>query len=136
MLTSNRHPASGYIQGINDIAAHFIIIFLCEHFPDIDEEKQLEPENFEEELYNGVADIIEADTYYCLTGILTSIKNFYTEGFPGINKSIAMFIDLLTMIDKEFIVHLEKNNIQAQSFAFRWMCCLLLREFPVNVSLR
>jgi hypothetical protein len=26
-----RHPASGYVQGINDVATPFIVVFLSEH---------------------------------------------------------------------------------------------------------
>lgn len=25
-----RHPASGYVQGINDLATPFLVVFLCE----------------------------------------------------------------------------------------------------------
>lgn len=28
-----RHPASGYVQGINDVVTPFIIVFLSEHTP-------------------------------------------------------------------------------------------------------
>lgn len=28
-----RHPASGYVQGINDVATPFIVVFLSEHVP-------------------------------------------------------------------------------------------------------
>lgn len=26
-----RHPASGYVQGINDLVTPFFVVFLCEH---------------------------------------------------------------------------------------------------------
>lgn len=32
-----RHPETGYVQGINDIAAQFLIIFLVEEFPEVNE---------------------------------------------------------------------------------------------------
>lgn len=28
-----RHPASGYVQGINDLVTPFLAVFLGEHFP-------------------------------------------------------------------------------------------------------
>lgn len=48
-----RHPASGYVQGINDLVTPFLAVFLSEHFPsdqsmdtwdlsDLPEEKVLE----------------------------------------------------------------------------------------------
>lgn len=26
-----RHPASGYVQGINDLVTPFFVVFICEH---------------------------------------------------------------------------------------------------------
>lgn len=26
-----RHPASGYVQGINDLVTPFFVVFMCEH---------------------------------------------------------------------------------------------------------
>jgi hypothetical protein len=30
-----RHPASGYVQGINDLVAPFILVFLTEYIDDL-----------------------------------------------------------------------------------------------------
>lgn len=32
---SMRHPASGYVQGINDLAAPLILVFLAEHINEL-----------------------------------------------------------------------------------------------------
>lgn len=34
-IWSIRHPASGYVQGINDLATPFIVTFLQEYYPGI-----------------------------------------------------------------------------------------------------
>jgi hypothetical protein len=40
-----RHPASGYVQGINDIVTPFLIVFLTEH-SEVNLEKLTVPEKF------------------------------------------------------------------------------------------
>jgi len=42
-----RHPASGYVQGINDIVTPFLIVFLSEYCT-INLEKLTMPEKFDE----------------------------------------------------------------------------------------
>lgn len=42
-----RHPASGYVQGINDIVTPFLIVFLSEYCT-INYEKLTLPEKFDE----------------------------------------------------------------------------------------
>lgn len=36
-MWSIRHPASGYVQGINDLAAPLIIVYLSEHVNDLNQ---------------------------------------------------------------------------------------------------
>ncbi len=51
-----RHPASGYVQGINDVATPFIVVFLSEHIQinldSLDAPPQLQ--DLSEEQLNGV----------------------------------------------------------------------------------
>jgi hypothetical protein len=66
---SIRHPASGYVQGINDLATPFLQVFLTEYVGgdmlktcQLDSLSQLDMEN------------IEADTFWCLTKLLDGIQ--------------------------------------------------------------
>lgn len=36
-IWSMRHPASGYVQGINDLAAPLILVFLTEYINELNE---------------------------------------------------------------------------------------------------
>ena len=82
-----RHPASGYVQGINDVVTPFIIVFLSDYV-EIDYESLKVPEKMdevdEERLKN-----VEADSYWSLSKILDRILDNYTSSWPGIQKSFT-----------------------------------------------
>lgn len=82
-----RHPASGYVQGINDVVTPFIIVFLSEYIS-VNLDNLEVPEKLnelsEEQLSN-----IEGDSYYCLSKILDGILDNYTSSWPGIQKSFV-----------------------------------------------
>ncbi len=69
-----RHPASGYVQGINDIAAPFILVFLAQHVPNsyndnIYDFTDKELEQVEEPLRLEV----EADAHWCLSKVIDNL---------------------------------------------------------------
>lgn len=108
-----RRPASGYVQGLNDLLVPFIRVF-C----------------------NGGELEGEADAYWCFTLFLEPLQDCYTEGQPGIHKLIARFRLVLGSLDLKLLHHLESRlELNPLHFAFRWMNCLLLREFPPNLHL-
>ncbi len=79
-IWSLRHPASGYVQGINDLAAPFILVFLAEHI------EELNIHNIYEFTEKDIDDIdeaamasVEADTYWCLSKVIDEIQDNYTE---------------------------------------------------------
>lgn len=80
-----RHPASGYVQGINDVVTPFIIVFLSDlvkvNTDTLEDIKELA--DVPEEQLRG----IEADSYWCLSKILDGILDNYTSSWPGIQKS-------------------------------------------------
>ena len=39
-------------------------------------------------------------------------------------------------MDKQLYNHLLNNGVEIMSFAFRWVFCLLLREFPMYLSIK
>jgi len=66
-----RHPASGYVQGINDISSPLIAVFLNEYIP-VDMNQFGIPPKIDE-LSDEIFMQIEADTYWCLSKILENI---------------------------------------------------------------
>ena len=75
-----RHPASGYVQGINDLAAPLILVFLTEYVNELNhnniyaiQEKDLE-EMEKENLLKA-----ESDVFWCLSKLIDDIQDNYTE---------------------------------------------------------
>lgn len=88
-----RHPASGYVQGINDLATPFLVVFLSEYLEgnvetwsmaDLPPEKMLD---------------VEADCYWCLTKLLDGMQDHYTFAQPGIQRLVFKLKELVGRID-------------------------------------
>lgn len=133
-IWNSRHPASGYVQGINDITTPLIVVFLSDYV-DLDEENFKIPENIEKVDLDSF-NFIEADTYWCLCKILDSILDNYTDMQPGTIKALQKIKEITKKMDLELANHLEINDVDLNQFAFRWVFCLLIREFSLKIGLR
>eukprot|EP00898_Chlorokybus_atmophyticus_P008031 jgi/Chlat1/8229/Chrsp77S00619 len=119
-----RHPASGYVQGINDLCVPFLYVFLsavCEG--DI---SNWDASAIPEETLVDV----EADCFWCLSKLLDGIQDHYTFAQPGIQRMVFRLKELVRRIDEGIYLHLERQNVEFLQFAFRWFNCLLSREVP------
>jgi hypothetical protein len=79
---------------------------------------------------------VEADCYWCLTNILAGIQDHYTADQPGVQRMVMRLEELVNRIDGDLCEHLGETGIQFLQFAFKWMNCLLLREFPLRCVIR
>ncbi|KAK3392068.1 rab-GTPase-TBC domain-containing protein [Sordaria brevicollis] len=127
-----RHPASGYVQGINDLVTPFWQVFLGTYITDPDIESGMDPG----QLPRAVLDAVEADTFWCLTKLLDGIQDHYIVAQPGIQRQVAALRDLTQRIDAGLAKHLENENVEFIQFSFRWMNCLLMREISVKNTIR
>ncbi|KAJ3074312.1 GTPase-activating protein [Podochytrium sp. JEL0797] len=125
-----RHPASGYVQGINDLATPFYQVFLQSYVPD-----DVETTDVSHISKTTLAEV-EADTYWCLTRLLDGIQDNYTHAQPGIQRQIARLKELINRIDAQLAAHFQKEGVEFIQFAFRWMNCLLMRELPLKSTIR
>jgi TBC1 domain family member 2 len=119
---SIRRPASGYVQGINDLVTPFFQVF---YGPEIKEDQTEE-----------FMDNVEADTFWCFSKLLDSIQDNYTASQSGIHRQIGNLKEIVSRIDPALYRHFEKEHIDFVQFAFRWMNCLLHREFPLHLLTR
>ena len=127
-----RHPASSYVQGINDLATPLLVVFLSEYY---------EGENvLDGQVMNQIADTqlheLEADVYGCLTNLLAGIQDHYTSDQPGVQRMVMRLEELVQRIDGDLCQHLSETGIEFIQFAFKWMNCLLLREFELPCVVR
>lgn len=127
-----RHPASGYVQGINDLATPFWQVFLGTYITDLNIESGMDPG----QLPKPVIEAVEADTYWCLTKLLDGIQDNYIVAQPGIHRQVAALRDLTTRIDSGLAKHFEDEHVEYMQFSFRWMNCLLMRELSIRSVIR
>ncbi|KAF2821667.1 RabGAP/TBC [Ophiobolus disseminans] len=127
-----RHPASGYVQGINDLVTPFWQVFLGAYISDSEIDSGMDPG----QLPKPVLDAVEADTFWCLTKLLDGIQDNYIAHQPGIQRQVADLRDLTTRIDGDLATHLQKEGVEYIQFSFRWMNCLLMREISVKNTIR
>ncbi|KAN0065304.1 GTPase-activating protein [Thecaphora frezii] len=88
-----RHPASGYVQGINDLATPFFEVFLSAYIdsdPEMYDVSLLPPEALE---------ALEADTFWCLSKLLDGIQDNYIFAQPGIQRQVRRMGELVARID-------------------------------------
>ncbi|XP_035676112.1 TBC1 domain family member 22B-like isoform X3 [Branchiostoma floridae] len=128
-----RHPASGYVQGINDLVTPFFVVFLSEYTDlDVITEDFDASQNLEEKALNS----IEADCFWCLSKLLDGIQDNYTFAQPGIQLKVNALRELVKRIDAPLHAHLEAHMVEYLQFAFRWMNNLLMRELPLRCTIR
>eukprot|EP01041_Mallomonas_annulata_P003288 gene3288-6515_t len=128
-IWSIRHPASGYVQGMNDLLTP---LFLVSMFPFVDDVMRCDVATVD----NKVMMDVEADAYWSLTKLLDNIQDHYTFSQPGLQRMVMRLEDLVHRIDAELHQHFEREGLHYMQFSFRWMNCLLLRELPLRVVMR
>ena len=126
-----RHPASGYVQGINDLVTPFFVVFLSEYISSDIDVGSFDVAQLHDELYN-----VEADSFWCVSSLLSTIQDNYTFAQPGIQRKVAALKDLMGRVDVALYKHLENNQVEFLQFAFRWMNNLLMREIPLRATIR
>lgn len=160
-----RHPASGYVQGINDLVTPFFVVFLSEFlengkikFISLNQlTSTLSDTDIDHFDINSLSEshqrILEADSYWATSHLLEGIQDNYTFAQPGIQYKVRTLEELIKRIDgktKFFFLafhhssffeetlyrHLKNQNIEFLQFAFRWMNNLLMRELPMRCTIR
>ncbi|XP_068606209.1 TBC1 domain family member 22B [Brachionichthys hirsutus] len=125
-----RHPASGYVQGINDLVTPFFVVFLSEFVTE-------DVENFDvAALPLDARRNIEADSFWCMSKLLDGIQDNYTFAQPGIQNKVKALEELVSRIDVDIHSHFKKYEVEYLQFAFRWMNNLLMRELPLRCTIR
>ncbi|GAA0162387.1 GTPase-activating protein [Lithospermum erythrorhizon] len=125
-----RHPASGYVQGINDLATPFLVVFLSEYL-----EGNIDGWSMSNLPQATILDV-EADCYWCLSKLLDCMQDHYTFAQPGIQRLVFKLKELVRRIDEPVSKHMEDQGLEFLQFAFRWFNCILIREIPFQLVTR
>eukprot|EP01061_Rhynchopus_euleeides_P023461 TRINITY_DN38176_c0_g1_i1.p2 TRINITY_DN38176_c0_g1~~TRINITY_DN38176_c0_g1_i1.p2 ORF type:complete len:433 (+),score=117.20 TRINITY_DN38176_c0_g1_i1:26-1324(+) len=135
-----RHPTPGYVQGMNDLVTPFLFVFLSNT---IDRGHMVS--TVEEIAEEGIAILqkcpealenTEADVYWCLNRMLDSIQDNYTDHQPGIQTKMLKLERLLTQVVPDLAAHFQEQEVSALQYAFRYINCLFVREFPLPMLVR
>lgn len=158
-----RHPASGYVQGINDLVTPFFVVFLSEY---VDSNREVSSVDLSA-LNRNEREAVEADSFWCVSFLLDTIQDNYTFAQPGIQMKVRVLENLVGRVDSKwknakhptifclflyfsvsssfgltFVIldalhlHLIKHQVEYLQFAFRWMNNLLMREIPLRATIR
>ena len=134
-----RHPASGYVQGMNDLVTPFYAVMLDAAVAG-GGEMVMSGGAVEEEGGGGVSEsvmlAVEADCYWCLSSLLDSVQDHYTFAQPGIQRCVYRLSSLVQSLHPALYAHLDKEGVSFLHFAFRWMNCLLMREMSLPCTIR
>ncbi|KAI3384818.1 hypothetical protein SNEBB_009071 [Seison nebaliae] len=133
-IWSIRRPASGYVQGINDVVTPFFVVFLSE-FAQMHNVGELLKYNATA-LPHSVLAVIEADCYWCVSSVLDRIQNNYIFNLPGIQDKLQDLENIVKKVNMQIHEHLKHHKIKYLQFAFRWINSLLLRELPLRCVVR
>jgi len=142
-IWASLHPASGYVQGLNDLLTPIVLILLSEYIPvfasshddtnnDLIIVQECDVEHLTEEQFFN----LEADAYWCLAKLLESVQDNYTNGQPGIHRSLQKLQSLVHKLDEPLEKHIIGQGVDFLQFAFRWMNCFLMRDLPMQLILR
>lgn len=133
-IWSIRHPASGYVQGMNDLVTPFFVTYLSAFVPG---HCFSSVETFDvSQLSDEVLASVESDCYWSFNKLLDSIQDNYTFAQPGIQRLVNQLSRVVSRADRALHEHLERNSVQYLQFAFRWMNNLLIREIPLRCIIR
>lgn len=128
-----RQPASGYVQGLNDVLLPLMVVSLSDR-------SGQPPDRIGADVLESLSDEdlgeVEADCYWCASKILSEILDHYTHNFPGIQRMAAHLREILMRIDAPLVSHLEAQNINLFQTCFQWIACLMVRELPIACCVR
>lgn len=89
-----------------------------------------------ESLPKETRDIIEADSFWCLSKFLDCLQDNYIFAQLGIQAKVNQLKELIQRIDLQLHRHLVQHGIDYLQFSFRWMNNLLTRELPLHCTIR
>ncbi|KAM9955532.1 hypothetical protein ACTFIW_000437 [Dictyostelium discoideum] len=121
------NPLISYFQGLNDIPAQYLLVFLSQYIHLWGDLKDLNDDILEK---------VEADTFWCFSLMMNNLKNRFIDFGEGIQRMSERLKELVKLKDSSLSDHLEEERCDFVLFSIRWMICLLCREFDYTLSTR
>lgn len=109
-----------YIQGLSDLLATFLVVFIDEENANITEESRNQ--------------IIESSSYFCFARLVDNIQDNYIDFQKSVFKMMKKLREIVEILEPSIMRHFLKVNLEIHMFAFRWFNCCFVREFdPDNI---
>ena len=137
-IWSIRHPASGYVQGMNDVLTPILLVATQPYILTSGAEMtSVDALRFDVDSLSAETLLnIEADAYWQFSKLLDGVQDHYTFSQPGLQRMVLRLEDLMSRVCPRLHAHFAEEGVQYMQFAFRWMNCFLLRELPLPCILR
>lgn len=133
-----RHPASGYVQGMNDLIVPFVAVTLAQyacptsgsvttllHMTSAELDAALSVEAIPESIWFGM---LEPDAYWLSSHVRDLVQGHFTQQQEGFMQMLRALDDLIQAAAPPLHAHLSSLGVETSHYAFRWMTCLLCRE--------
>ena len=115
------HDDVEYVQGMNDLLAPIYYCFSIDN----------DPEN---------VNFVEEDSYISFEKLMDVIKIIFVrikDNEPGgVNNRLKDIGNLLKILDYKLYLHLQKNKVKIEFYAFRWMTLFFTQDFEMPDILR
>ncbi|KAJ9472349.1 GTPase-activating protein gyp1 [Diplonema papillatum] len=131
-----RHPASGYVQGMDALVTPFIAVFFSEA-TGVDLLATEDEDYHLSRLTNEDLIDLESDCFFALTALLANVQDYYTEYQPGLQHAAQKVAGLVEKMDPPLYDHVTGIGADfLRDFMWRWATCLLVRELPLHLAKR
>lgn len=98
-----RHHATGYVQGMSDLATPFYQVFLSIYLQEGGSRTDVVEDFDTTHLPKEILLAVEADSYWCLGKLLDGIQENYIHNQPGIIRQVRRMEELVGRIDGEYL---------------------------------
>ena len=107
-IWSMKHPASGYVQGFNDLCVPFFIVYFLEAYKNDSILDVINSDIDKNVITDDVLFDIEVNVYNSLSKLLDRIQTHYTYNQPGIINMIKRMEKSIQVVDKSLYEYLKK----------------------------
>ena len=71
-----------------------------------------------------------------MSNVVDSILDYFFPSSTGIQRALIKIQDILSRIDQPLVNHFREEQLEMMHFSFRWLNCMFIREFPLDLLFR
>lgn len=121
-----------YSSGLYSLLLPFYIVFISQFYP-VDPVTYLTPA---EEPHDTILDIVEADSYWCLSALVDKMPDVVKNESTGLNKMIGKVVEILSRAEPQLLGYMMNQGVDMDNIFKLWITRLFLKELPMNIVLR